>query len=69
MEYQGVFTLVFLSSDYREVRKKHKLGFSVDINKLENPGSKLRNIAYKALCDSDASGLSIEGYSSCSGSE
>lgn len=60
MEYQGLYTLIFMGPEGQEIRKESQVGFSVDCNELHNPGGKLRRIAYKAFCDSDACGLSID---------
>ncbi|BFM14861.1 hypothetical protein R50073_10440 [Maricurvus nonylphenolicus] len=60
MEYQGLYTLIFTDSEGQEIREESQVGFSVNRKGMENPGGELRRFAYKAFCDSDASGLSID---------
>lgn len=67
MEYQGLYTLIFMNPEGEEIRKKNQVGFLVDHKGLENPGAKLRRIAYQDFCDSDACGLSIDEFSAALG--
>jgi hypothetical protein len=67
MKYQGLYTLIFMNPEGQEIRKENQVGFTVDYKGLENPGAKLRRIAYQAFCDSGACGLSIDECSAALG--
>lgn len=62
MTYYGSYQLFFSSFDSVSMSQTYQAQFEVDVNACELPGSILRRIAFQMFEQSNATGISIEGY-------